>query len=508
MRGLSHRPTVAVSRSDIYECTPLATEPAKRRLPVYAEPLLGEALCSWTLRLGARIGVVPVTFGKWAFGINAHVDRHWWRRPSGVALAKISDRTGVTVKRLRAMTLLDYAVVARDEVHDRFRARRNRHAGDTLRPDRPIVVCPHCLAEDGEPFMRLDWMIGWVCVCAHHGTELSTRCPDCAAPIRVPSLASRDQVRVCHCTQCGASLARRLPMRPARPAVLRLQSAMLEAKRNGSGAVAGLPRAPWASIVTLIDMILFTIWNAAPDYRRERLFQRIVTDIGMGVDDHLRIDWTDNIGMFLVIEWLAGGWADRLPIAMTVMQTPAIEGIVDDVPDVDPAARAGLLAMLPTTVLDYRPSVPRWRAWLETLPSSDELERIAWRQHHSDYHRRMMIIAQLRKKPDIEYVASVHRLKPPTVQRMVDYAAEYGLEMILRRAKRVQYIEPDERRMVEDWLGMVQRSSSPHGWSAIHAQWEIAARFGLQLSAAACREMLMHTHPQRRSRGSDMPASA
>ncbi|MFK4485020.1 hypothetical protein [Bradyrhizobium sp. USDA 336] len=85
---------------------------------------------------------------------------------------------------------------------------------------------------------------------------------------------------------------------------------------------------------------------------------------------------------------------------------------------------------------------------------------------------------------------------------MIDYAANYGLEVILRRATRVQDINPDERRMVEDWLRTVRRPPNRHGWSAIHAQWEIAVRFGVQLSAAACRAMLMHTHPRDRFRGS------
>lgn len=494
-----------MSRSDIYESEPLPPEPLLRRLPVHAEPQPDEALCSWVVRLGAKIGVPTLLLGKWAFGINANTDRHWWRRPSDRMLAAISERTGLSIDRLRSMTLLDHTVAEQDEVYDRFRARRNRRAGDTMRPDRPIVICPHCLADDDEPFIRLEWTIGWVCVCSRHGTELSPYCSHCAAPVRMPSLASSEVAMFGYCARCGASLARRLPVRATRPMAMRLQAEMLEAKRSGCGTLANLPPMSWATIVLLIDTILFTIWSAAPDYRREHLFQRVAIDIGMGVDDHLRIDWTDNIGTFLLLEWLAGGWAERLPDAMTVLQTPPIEQVIDSLADVDAGRRAELLAILPDSVLDYRPGTPAWRRWLETLPSSEELERMAWRQLHSEYERRLHIMALLRKKPDIDYAAAVHGLRPRTVQRMVDYAADYGLEVILRRAKRVQYINPDERRMIEDWLRTVRRPLNPHGWSATHAQWEIAVRFGLQLSAAACREMLRHTHVRERSRASFNP---
>jgi hypothetical protein len=502
MPGSLRHPIAVVSRSDIYESEPLPPEPLLRRLPVHVEPQPGEALCSWAMRLSAKIGVPPLLLGKWAFGINANTDRHWWRRPSDEMLAAISDRTGLSIDRLRSMTLLDYAVAGQDEVYDRFRARRNRRAGDMTRTNRPIVTCLHCLAEDDAPFIRLEWMIGWICVCLRHGTEMTTCCPHCTAIICMPNLASRDVAIIGCCAHCGASLACRSSVGAARPMVMRIQAEMLSAKRKGRGPIASLPPMTWATMVVLIDLILFTIWSVAPDYRREHLFKRVATDIGMGVDDHLRIDWTDNIGTVLLLEWLAGGWSSRFVDAMAMLQTPRLEQTIDSLVDMAPDTRAELLAILPKGMFDYRPGTPPWRLWLETLPSSEELERMAWRQLHSQYERRIHILALLREKPDIDYVARVHGLKPRTVQRMVDYAADYGLEVILRRAKHVQYIKPDERRMVEDWLRTVRRPVNAHGWSATHAQWEIAVRFGLQLSVAACHEMLMRTHVRNRPRGS------
>lgn len=60
-------------------------------------------------------------------------------------------------------------------------------------------VCPACLAEDSEPYLRLTWRLAFVTCCPKHGTPLLDRCPSCGASI----LRLRHHAGLCH--KCGTA---------------------------------------------------------------------------------------------------------------------------------------------------------------------------------------------------------------------------------------------------------------------------------------------------------------
>jgi len=63
-------------------------------------------------------------------------------------------------------------------------------------------LCPHCLAADERPYLRLTWRLSFMTACSVHGHLLLDRCPSCNEPFHVEHLDLR-QVR---CGFCGNDL--------------------------------------------------------------------------------------------------------------------------------------------------------------------------------------------------------------------------------------------------------------------------------------------------------------
>ena len=91
----------------LYEVTPLTRSPPRIvPLPIMVDPMEGEALISWCHRLGARLGFRPRETARM---LRVDIsDPAWWQRPRPETLLAISRRTGVSVKRVQTMTLLDW----------------------------------------------------------------------------------------------------------------------------------------------------------------------------------------------------------------------------------------------------------------------------------------------------------------------------------------------------------------------------------------------------------------
>lgn len=243
-------------------------EPARRQvkvdgraLPIYVAPLTDESLFSWLQRLASRLGVSFHTVASHSFGIDDRAGRTvWWHRPHPWTLARISQRTGVKIARLRSMTFDELQPVYReDEDPARFAGRRY----DTRAPDwraYRFAVCGPCLEGDSVPHLRSQWQIGWLAVCPIHDTVLLTRCERCHCGIRVPQLSVCTPFSPTTCTRCGESL---LPhrYRMAQPAVVRLQEALLKGKRTGRTEIGGLGAFTWQQAVALVDVILGAFWT-------------------------------------------------------------------------------------------------------------------------------------------------------------------------------------------------------------------------------------------------------
>jgi hypothetical protein len=275
------------------------------QLPFYVAPLPDEGLISWLLRLATRLRVPMHTLAYSSFGVDDRCGHsRWWLRPHPWLLARISERTGVPVNRLRTMTLRDYQPVYRDdEAGGRFCGRRF----DTVPPDRHLfrfAICGACLDEDDRPYLRRDWLIGWVAVCSRHNIALVERCQYCRAILRISRWTAATVFGPGQCSHCGESLSA-APHLPAHPSVTALQEVMLAAKLEGYLDLAGLGRLTWRQFVVLADILFAgaTKWTTMEEAAqiRDLYLGSLEGEIGPGFHD-------DRYGGLRFLAWLLEGW--------------------------------------------------------------------------------------------------------------------------------------------------------------------------------------------------------
>ena len=165
----------------LYEVTPLTRSPPRVvPLPIMVDPMEGEALISWCHRLGARLGFRP---RETAHMLSVDTsDPTWWQRPRPETLLSISRRTGVSTKRVQAMTLLDWKGLSSQITVGQIVGRGTRDLHRPGRSSQFCVVCPQCLVDDREAWFRLDWLTGWATVCPTHGTVFIEICGKCRFP--------------------------------------------------------------------------------------------------------------------------------------------------------------------------------------------------------------------------------------------------------------------------------------------------------------------------------------
>lgn len=274
------------------------------QLPLYVEPLPDEALLSWLLRLAMRLRVSMHTLAYYSFGAD---DRsgltRWWLRPHPWVLARIGERTGVAVERLRKMTLGGYQPVYRDdEASARFCGRRY----DGLAPDRRLfrfAVCGVCIEEDDQPYLRREWMIGWAAVCPRHNTQLIDRCELCGAGLRLGRWTTTTAFEPRRCIRCRGRLRANLP---AHASVTALQGAMFAAKLQGHMDMSGLRQLTWREFIALADILLAGVWKWTTTDEHGRIIDLYKESL---VDD------PDGEGMYRgrhdglrFLAWLLGGW--------------------------------------------------------------------------------------------------------------------------------------------------------------------------------------------------------
>ena len=303
-------------RSDLYrtETVDLTNTPAK--LPVFVRPEQDEALCSWFFRLAAKLDVPVSDLARRAFGLS-RPDPHWWRRPTDDDLHQIAEKVDIDSHRIRTMTLHDWTVARDDELSRRFQPGRSAHTTDRGPLNRPIALCRACLATGNCPYIRREWMVGWVGVCAVHRVALEEHCR-CGDRMRLPGLGTRSTVEIGVCPRCDASVIGGA-MRDAHAVALAAQGEMLAIKCAGFGRLRGVGDVTWPMLVALADLIGALLWKGTTDFAREDLFQIVADDLGL---DRLATDWATNNGILLVLGWLFERWTLRLPMMMEVLDSP------------------------------------------------------------------------------------------------------------------------------------------------------------------------------------------
>jgi transposase len=453
---------------------------------MHVEPKQGEALCSWLARLSNRLALTPPDTAACVFALDNYRRPNWWRRPGACELAAIANKTGLTIERLRGMTLAGWAEARNDERHQRFGAPgflRQRAQPKALQP---LAICGQCMASDDEPFIRTEWMIGWTVVCMKHRAVLNAHCPSCGAVLTLPGINTRRRVIVGRCGRCDRPLDGS-HAEPAPDAICQLQAQLLAVKRDGTGNLPGIGRIAWATLVGLVDLVLAALWRPRARHARERLFARVVRDSGLDPEERLRIDWPSNYGTMLILGWLFAGWAERMTEAMDLLRAPALGELIRLVTEIGGAPDCQLGTILVDVILD-RPAIEEeWRRWLESLPETgDTLRQRNRRELRHGVSERLRALADLRDGMDAATVAAKAGLRIVTVERWLDIGLEYGLEALTAEQMRISALTQKQRHAITTWLASIsRRSKGPNAWRAEQAQQEIAVRFGVLISVSA-----------------------
>ena len=298
-----------VRMREIIGLRPALGSTSKHPLPFYVEPMHEEALFSWLMRLVTRMGVSMHALASCSFGID---DRYghsrWWCRPHPWLLMRISERTDVSVGRLRPMTLEAFQLAYRDDdASARFAGRRYDARAPSSRSYR-FAVCGGCLKDDARPYLRLSWLIGWMAVCPRHSTVLIERCENCSASLRVAPFATTASFAPAICTRCNGSLLKQVE-HEAHPSALMMQSTLVQGKTQGVGNIEGVGRFTWQEMVSLIDVLMGTLWTDLILSDRERIFQAYKDDVGGPGKKHDGLYDTRH-GSLRFIAWLLHGWPD------------------------------------------------------------------------------------------------------------------------------------------------------------------------------------------------------
>ncbi len=276
------------------------------QLPFYIEPLADEGLLSWLLRLATRLRVPMHTLAYSSFGVDDRSGHtRWWIRPHPWLLARINERTGVPVIRLRKMTLSGCQPVYRDdEANGRFCGRRY----EVLPPNRRLfrfAVCGACIEEDERPYLRGPWLIGWTAVCAKHNVQLIERCEHCRAGLRVGPWTTTVAFAPGRCIRCGAEIRVFVDV-PADSAASALQQMMLSAKFDGHMDIPGLGKLMWRDFVALADILISGVWKWSTTDERARVIGLYTESL---VDDpHGRDVYGGRHDSLQFLAWLLDGW--------------------------------------------------------------------------------------------------------------------------------------------------------------------------------------------------------
>lgn len=210
---------------------------AKFPFPLPLRPQDEELLSSWLIRLALLHRTAPTTFTNlylpetrnklWSADLDLQADEP--------LLSRLSQKSGIAVGLLRAMTLGSYEGVLFE--------RRCRESRGTpfvnplgLRGRRctlpGVRYCPGCLREDESPYLRKAWRLAISVACPAHGCVLLDRCSGCGKPLTPYLCGANGPFRTCH--QCGGDLvANKIAGIPASPEVLEVVRRLLAVMTEG-----------------------------------------------------------------------------------------------------------------------------------------------------------------------------------------------------------------------------------------------------------------------------------
>jgi len=170
-------------------------------------PLNDELLSSWLIRTAYLHHTDPATFLNLYF---PEYDYHLWDNDldlydNSSFFEQLSVKTGLKKESIYGLTLKSYESYLSETIHFNnrnafiipiFRRKRNirQHAQR---------ICPLCLKEDNQPYLRKKWRLFFSTACVKHKCFLIDRCPSCDTPFVIHKRLFDGDFP--HCRKCGFS---------------------------------------------------------------------------------------------------------------------------------------------------------------------------------------------------------------------------------------------------------------------------------------------------------------
>lgn len=204
------------------------------RWPVPVAMAPDELFSTWLVRAALAQGTDPLV-------LASHLWPRWrvWtidldRGISDERISRLARESGIEAGKLSAASLLPIASAiglesgAASAIWHWILAlgsrNRKRHGG--------LQYCSLCLANDAQPYFRLQWRLAWHTCCAVHDVGLRDRCCHCQLPIEPNRLSAFDAMSTC--SNCKRDLRHGL-MLPAAKAALAFQERADRVVITGSG---------------------------------------------------------------------------------------------------------------------------------------------------------------------------------------------------------------------------------------------------------------------------------
>ena len=204
----------------------------KQLWPVRVPPARGESLVSWFCRSSYALGMEPKDLYRTAMPgchlFSLDLDRHLYQP----LIEALSRGTGIAPALIASLGFSQWAGSLFERDDGRSTLPHLPALGSHSHRDRSFgqQICPSCVAEDQEPFLRLTWRLSFVTACQRHRRLLIDRCWQCGSSIN-PLLAGY-RYGFTHCHRCGERLDR-APVAKANHDVLVFQRSALHILKQG-----------------------------------------------------------------------------------------------------------------------------------------------------------------------------------------------------------------------------------------------------------------------------------
>ncbi len=170
-------------------------------------PLSGELLSSWLIRTAYLHHSDPATFLNLYF---PEYDYHLWDNDLDLYendsfFNRLSIKTGFKKETIYGMTLKPYEGWLSETIYPN---NRNAFIMPIFRRKRNIRqhaqrICPICLKEDKQPYLRKKWRLFFSTACVKHKCFLIDKCPSCGEPFVIHKRLYDGDFP--HCRKCGFS---------------------------------------------------------------------------------------------------------------------------------------------------------------------------------------------------------------------------------------------------------------------------------------------------------------